>query len=122
MAASLFGVGFLASVAPWDRFGILTTMFSSLRSDPNLWPLVASLSLAVGTLAALAVLVPRTRAFARYTPITYTVLALVGGAATILELLGSPSYVVHTPAPYVILAATLAILALRIVLLRRRIS
>ena len=122
MAASLFAVGFLASLAPWDRFGILTTMFSAWRSDPNPWPLVASLSLLVGTPAALAALIPATRVFGRYVPATYAVLAFVGGAATIMELLGSPSYVVHTPAPYVILAASLAILTLWLVMLRRRIS
>jgi hypothetical protein len=122
VAASLFAVGFLASLAPWDRFGILTTMFSAWRSDPNPWPLVASLSLLVGTPAALAALIPATRVFGRYVPATYAVLAFVGGAATIMELLGSPSYVVHTPAPYVILAASLAILTLWLVMLRRRIS
>jgi hypothetical protein len=121
-AAALFAVGFVATLAPWDRFGILTTIFSAWRSDPNSWPLIASISLLVGTLAALAALVPRTRPLTRYSAGTYTILALVGGSATTAELLGTPSYVVHTPAPYVILAASVAILGLGILMLRRRIS
>jgi hypothetical protein len=121
-AAALFGVGFLASLAPWDRFGIRTTMFSAWGSDPNPWPLVASVSLLVGLLVAVAALVPRTRAFGRYTPTAYPVLALAGGSATAVELFESPSYVVHAPAPYVLLAATGVLLALWILMLRRRIS
>lgn len=121
-AAALFAVGFLVTLAPWDRFGILTTMFSAWRSDPNSWPLIASISLLVGTLAAVAALVLRTRPLTRYAAGAYVILALVGGSATTAELVGTPSYVVHTPAPYVILAASLAILGLGIVMLRRRIS
>jgi hypothetical protein len=121
-AAALFTLGFLVTLAPWDRFGILTTMFSAWRSDPNSWPLIASISLLVGTLATLAALALRTRPWTRYAPGTYVILAIAGGSATTAELLGTPSYVVHTPAPYVILAVSVAILGLGIVMLRRRIS
>jgi hypothetical protein len=121
-AAALFAVGFLVTLAPWDRFGILTTMFSAWRSDPNPWPLIASISLLVGTLASLAALALRTGPMTRYAAGIYAILALVGGSATTAELLGTPSYVVHTPAPYVILAASLVLLGLGIVMVRRRIS
>ena len=118
-AAALFAVGVLATLAPWDRFGILTTMLSAWRPE-NPWPLVASISVLVGAVAAPAFLAPRMRRPSRYSATAYMILAIVAGTATIVELLGAPSYVIHTPAPYVILAASLAILVVGIVMLRRR--
>jgi O-antigen/teichoic acid export membrane protein len=120
-AAALFVVGLLATIAPWDQFGILTTVLSAWSPDPDPWPLVASVSFLVGTLAALALLVPRMRRFGRYSPSAYAILAIVAGTATTVELLGAPSYVIHSPAPYVLLAASALILALGAVMLRRRI-
>lgn len=117
--AALFGVGVLATIPPWDRFGILTTMLSAWRPE-NPWPLVASISLLVGALAALAFLAPRMRRLSRYSAIGYAILAIVAGTATIVALVRAPSYVIHTPAPYFILGACLAILVMGIVMLRRR--
>jgi hypothetical protein len=117
--AALFAVGVLATIAPWDRFGILTTKLSAWLPQ-NPWPLVASISLLVGTLAALAFLAPRMSRLSGYSASAYTILAIVAGAATIVELLGAPSYVIHTPAPYVVLGASLAILGLGLVMIRRR--
>jgi hypothetical protein len=122
VAVALFGVGFLASLGPWDRFGILTTTLSAWRSDPNPWPLVASISLLVGTLAAFATLIPRMRPLGRYSARAYPLLGLVAGSATAIELFESPSYVVHTPVPYVILVAMAGVLGLGLLMLRRRMS
>jgi hypothetical protein len=118
-AAALFAVGVLATLAPWHRFGILTTMLSAWRPE-NPWPLVATISLLVGVVAALAFLAPRMRRLSRYSASAYTILAIVAGAATIVELVGGPSYVIHAPAPYVVLGVSLAILGLGLVMLRRR--
>lgn len=119
VAAALFGTGVLATIAPWDRFGILTTKLSAWRPD-NPWPLVASISLLVGASAALAFLFQRMSRVSRFSAGAYTILALVAGTATIVELLGAPDYVVPSPAPYVILTASVAILGLGIVMLLRR--
>ena len=118
-AAALFGIGVLATLAPWDRFGILTTKLSAWRPE-NPWPLATSISLLVGMLAALAFLSPRMRRLSRFSAAAYTILALLAGSATIVELLGAPAYAIPTPAPYVVLAASLAILGLGIVMLLRR--
>lgn len=119
VAAVLFGLGVLATLAPWDRFGILTTKLSAWRPE-NPWPLVASISLLLGVLAALAFFFRRMSRLSRYSAGAYMILALVAGTATIVELLGAPVYVISTLAPYVILAASLAILGLGIVMIRRR--
>lgn len=120
-AASLFAIGLLATIAPWDRFGILTSMFSAWRPEPEPWPLVASLSLLAGTLAGLAIFAPSMRRLTRYSGAGCTILGIVAGAATARALFGAPSYVIHTPAPYLVLSASLAILALGIVMILRRI-
>jgi hypothetical protein len=119
VAAALFGMGVVATLAPWDRFGILTTKLSAWRPE-NPWPLVASISLLLGALAALAFLFQRMSRLSRYSAVGYTALALVAGTATIVELLGAPDYVIPSPAPYVILTASVAILGLGIVMLLRR--
>lgn len=119
VAAALFGAGVLATAAPWDRFGILTTMLSAWRPE-NPWPLVASISLLIGLLTALGVIARRIGRLSRYSASAYTILAIVAGTATTVELLHAPSYVIHAPAPYLILATCLAILGLGIVMLRRR--
>jgi hypothetical protein len=96
-------------------------MFSAWRPEPEPWPLVASLSLLVGTLASLAIFAPSMRRLTRYSGTGCTILGIVAGAATARALFGAPSYVIHTPAPYLVLSVSLAILALGIVMILRRI-
>ncbi len=120
-AASLFGVGVLATIVPWDRFGVLTSVLSAWRPDPEPWPLVASISLLLGVVGSVSTFTPSAQSRMRSSIAGYTVVGVLAAAATTKTLLGSPSYVSHTFAPYLVLSVSLAASTLGVVAMRRRV-
>jgi hypothetical protein len=117
----LFGVGLLATIVPWDRFGVLTSVLSAWRPDPEPWPLVASISLLLGVVGSIGTFTPWARSRIPYSIAGYTVVGVLAAAATTTTLLGAPSYVSHTFAPYLVLGVSLAASGLGVVSMRRRV-
>lgn len=115
-----FGVGLLATIPPWDRFGAYTSPLSAWRADPDPRSLVAAIALGLGTLLAVAAIRRPALGFARW-PLRLSVLLSTGAVVfCAAAILGAPEYVSHTPAPYAALAGSAAALTLSVIRLRRR--
>lgn len=99
-----FALALAATVAPWDRFGPRTSMFSAWRWSPDPWSFVACASVAVAAAVSMVGRLLPTPLVAR----AGTLFGVAAAGATAWMVVASPDYVRHTPAPYIALAAALA--------------
>jgi hypothetical protein len=104
VVGGLLTLALAATIPPWHRSGTLTRPFSTWRPLPEVAVLVAVLALIVagGLLVAGAL---RRRLSAGVMG-AVAGLCLVGAAATVVSLVRAPDFYAFTPAPFVVLGAS----------------
>lgn len=108
MMVGLLLIALVATIPPWHRSGVLTSVLSAWRpTDP--WAMVACLALVAGTLLAGRMAVRGGPVWLRPASVAA---AGTGGVATIVALLRAPDYFSPTPAPFVVLALALSVTAI----------
>jgi len=115
VAAGLLVVALGATVAPWHRFGILTSILSGWTPQAGWWaPLACLLILAAASAAAW-----RLRGGGRRSLRASAALAAAGALATAIAVVAAPPFVSHSPAPFLALAGAGASALLGVLVLRR---
>lgn len=101
-------VALAATIPPWHRSGVLTSVFSAWRpTDP--WAMATCLALCAGALQAGLMAIRGGSAWLRWASAG---VAMAGAVATIVALLRAPDYFSPTPAPFVVLALALSVAAI----------
>jgi cobalamin synthase len=106
LAAAFLGVAGVATIIPWHRFGILTSILSAWRPEAGWWAPVASASILAGGITA--AWWARRPSGGRGRLRAYTALAALATVATGGAVVAAPPFVSHTPAPFVVLGASAA--------------